>query len=177
MKKSLIMLLVIIMILAACSTEGKIVKDKENISEKEVIDVPKDVNMITVTGNALEIFSETKEQLKDRKVVFEQTEEIEVILKAIKDSSPLSGPITDEGENFKLILSYNDDTSDTILLWLYPDRNSGRIRKENYNGPIHLLSKQDVQSIAKLLANKMPYENLIEQKGAYLEEGLSTFFI
>ena len=115
-KKSLFMLLGIIMILAACSTEEKTVKDKENNREKEVIDVPKDVNMITVTGNGLTIFSETEDQLKDRKVVFKQTEEIEVILKAIKDSSPHSGPMTDEGENFKIILSYKDDTSDTILL-------------------------------------------------------------
>jgi hypothetical protein len=155
-KKSKIMLLGIIMILAACSIEEKIVKDTENNGEKEVIDLPKDVNMITVTGNGLAIFPETEDQLKDRKVIFEQAEEIEVILKAIKVSSPHSGPMTSEGENFEIILSYKDDTSDTILLWLYPDRNSGRLQKDNYNGPIYLLSKEDVHSIAKLLDEKIP---------------------
>ena len=154
-KKSLIMLLGIIMILAACSIEEKIVKDKENNGEKEVIDVPKDVNMITVTGNGLAIFSETADLLKDRKVVFEQTEEIEVILKAIKVSSQHSGPVTEEGENFKIILSYKDDTSETILLWLYPDSNSGRIQKDNYTGPMYLLSKEDVKSIANMLNEKI----------------------
>jgi len=133
------LLAIIIIILAACSTEKE----------------PKDVKMVTVTGNGLEIFSETNEQIKDRKVVFGQTEEIEVILKAINNSSSYSGPTTDEGENFKIILSYKDDTSDTILLWLYPNSNSGRIQKENYTGPIHLLSKEGVQSIAKLLDKKM----------------------
>ncbi|MBU0906418.1 MAG: hypothetical protein KKF57_14585 [Firmicutes bacterium] len=155
-KKSLIILLGIIMILVACSIEDKIVKDKENNGEKEVIDVPRDVNMITITGNGLEIFSETEDQVKDRKVVFEQTEEIEVILKAIKVSSPHSGPMTSIGENFQIILSYKDDTSDTILLWLYPDRNSARIQKDNYTGPMHyLLSKEDVHRIAKLLEEKI----------------------
>ena len=143
------------MILTACSIEEKIVKDKENNGEKEVIEVSKDVNMITVTGNGLAIFSETEDQLKDRKVVFQQTEEIEVILQAIKVSSPNSGPMTSEGENFKIILSYKDDTSDTILLWLYPDRNSGRMQKDKYTGPMYLLSKEDVQSIAKLLDEKI----------------------
>jgi len=146
------------MILTACSTEEKFVKDKENNREKEEIVVTKDIKLITITGNGLELFSETEEQIKDRKVVFEQTEEIEVILKAIKDSSPHSGPVTDEGENFKIILSYKDDTSDTILLWLDPDRdrNSGRIQKENYTGPMHFLSKEDVQSVIKLLDKKIP---------------------
>lgn len=159
MKKSLFMLLGIIIILSACSTDGKFVKDKETNREKEVIDVSKDVKLITVTGNGLKLLSETGEQIKDRKVVFEQTAEIEVILKAIKDSSPHSGPVTDEGENYKIILTYKDDTSDTILLWLYPDSNSGRIQKENYTGPFHLLRKEDVQSIAKLLDNKIPQES------------------
>lgn len=155
-KKSLIMILGIIMIFAACSPEEKIVNVNENNREKEVIDVPKAVNMIIVTGNGLGIFSETEDQQKDRKVVFEQTEEIEVILKAIKDSLPHSGPMTDEGENFKIILSYKDGTSDTILLWLYPDRKSGRIQKENYTGPMYLISKEDIQSIVKLLDEKSP---------------------
>jgi hypothetical protein len=150
------MLLGLIIILAACSTEERIVKEKESDREKEVIDMSKDVNMITVAGNGLAISSETEDQLKDSKIVFEQTEEIEVFLKAIMNSSPHSGSMTDEGENFKIILSYKDDTSDTILLWLYPDRNSGRgrIQKDNYTGPIHLLNKEDVQSIAKLIDKK-----------------------
>jgi len=80
---------------------------------------------------------------------------IEVILKAIKVSSPHSGPMTSEGENFKIILSYKDDTSNTILLWIYPDRNSGRMQKDNYTGPMYLLSKEDVQSKAKLLDEKI----------------------
>lgn len=134
----------------------KIIDDKENNREKGLIYVPKDVKLITITGNDFELYSETEEQIKDRIVVFEQTKEIEVILKAIKDSTPHSGPMTDEGENFKIILSYKDDTSDTILLWLYPDSNSGRIQKENYSGPMQLLSKEDVQSITKLLDKKIP---------------------
>lgn len=63
--------------------------------------------------------------------------------------------MTDEGENFQLILSFKDNTSETILLWLYPDRNSGRIQKENYNGPIYLLNKEDLQRIAKLLGKQI----------------------
>ena len=146
--KILIKLFGIIMILAACSTE-------ENNREKEVIDVLKDVNMITVTGNGLAMFSETEDQLKDRKVIFEQIDEIEVILKAIKNSSPHSGPMTTEGENFKIILSYKDDTYDTILLWLYPDRSSGRIQKESYEGPVQILTKENSQNISELLAGKI----------------------
>jgi len=110
--------------------------------------------MITITGNGLGYFSETEGQLKEKKVVFEQTEEIEVILKALEDASSHSGPMTDEGENFQILLSYKDDTSDTILLWLYPDRNSGRIQRENYTGPMFLLHKEDVQSIVKLIDKK-----------------------
>lgn len=144
------------MMLAACSHEEKMVNVNEKNGEKEAFDVPKAVNMIAVTGNGMEIFSETESQLKDRKVIFEQTEEIEVILNAIKGSTRHSGPMTDEGENFRIILSFKDDTSDTILLWLDPDRNSGRIQKENYTGPMYLLSKKDVQSIVKLLDKKIP---------------------
>lgn len=154
MKKSAIILFGIIMILASCSSEDKSFNDNENSKEKERIDVAKAINMITVTGNGLGYFSETENQQKEGKVVFEQTEEIEVILKAIKGASSHSGPMTDEGENFQLLLSYKDDTSDTILLWLYPDRNTGRIQRENYTGSMYLLSKEDVQSIVKLIDKK-----------------------
>lgn len=117
--------------------------------------VSKDVRMITVTGDGLGIFLETEEQLVNRTVVFEQAKEIEVILKALKDSSPHSGPMTDKGENLRLILSYQDDTSETILLWLYPDSDSGRIQRENDNGPIYMLSQESVQRIAKLLSKQI----------------------
>ncbi|MCM3572377.1 hypothetical protein M3172_04200 [Mesobacillus subterraneus] len=154
MKKSAIILFGIIMFLASCSSEDKSFNDNENSREKERINLEKAVNMITVTANGLGFFTETEGQNKEGKVVFEQTEEIEVILKAIKDASSHTGPMTDEGENFKMILSYKDGTSDTILLWLYPDRNSGRIQRKNYTGPIYLLSKEDVQSIVKLIDKK-----------------------
>lgn len=117
--------------------------------------VPKDVRMLTVAGDGLGTFSETEEQLVNRTVVFEQEKEIEVILKALKDSSPHSGPMNDKGENLRLILSYQDDTSETILLWLYPDSDSGRIQRENDNGPIYLLSQESVQRIAKLLSKQI----------------------
>jgi len=154
MKKSAIILFGIIMILAACSPEEKILNFNDHSGEKERIDLAKAVSMITITGNGLGYFSETEGQLKEEKVVFEQTEEIEVILKALEDASPHSGPMTDEGENFQILLSYKDNTSDTILLWLYPDRNSGRIQRENYTGPMFLLHKEDVQSIVKLIDKK-----------------------
>lgn len=154
-KKSAIILFGIILILAACSSEDNIFKDNENSREKEKMDVGKAVNMITVTGSGLGYFSETEDQLNKEKVVFDQTEEIEGILKALKGASSHSGPMTDEGENFQILLSYKDDTSDTILLWLYPDRNSGRIQRENYTGPMYLLSKEDVQSIVKLIDKKV----------------------
>ncbi|MBT2636765.1 MULTISPECIES: hypothetical protein [unclassified Bacillus (in: firmicutes)] len=154
-KNSALIVFGIIMILAACSSEDKSFNDNENRREKERIDVTKDVNMISITGNGLGLFSETEDQLKEGKVVFKQTEEIEVILKAIKDASAHSGPMTDEGENFQLVLSYKDDTTDIILLWLYPDRNSGRIQRENYTGPMYLLSKKDVQIIVNLIDKKV----------------------
>ncbi|MBT2645002.1 hypothetical protein J7I80_22535 [Bacillus sp. ISL-41] len=155
MKKSAIILFAIIMILAACSSKENIFNDIENSKEKERIDLTKAVNLLTVTGNGLGYFSETEGQLKEEKVVFEQTEEIEVILKALKGASSHSGPMTDEGENFQIILSYKDGTSDTILLWLYPDRNSGRIQRENYTGPMYFLSKKDVQSLVELIDKKI----------------------
>jgi len=155
MKKKILLLLIgIVMILSACSLGKKIVNHKENNGEQEVIVVPQEVNALTVTGNGFALFSETEDQLRDRKVVFEHPEEIEVLLTAINASSQNSGPVTSEGENFKITLTYNDGTSETILLWLYPDRNTGRIQKENNIGPIYLLSKEDVQSIAKLLDKK-----------------------
>jgi hypothetical protein len=129
----------------------------EDSSDKviEVIEVSKEVNSITVTGNGLAIYSDIEKRLIDRKIVLEQSKEIEVILKAIENSTLHSGPMSDEGENFNLNFTYKDGTSETIHLWLYPDRNSGRIQKENYEGTIQLLSKEDVQNIAKLLAEKL----------------------
>lgn len=148
-------LFLLLLNLFGCSLDKGNGRNLENNLE-QAIKVSKDVKMITVTGNGLGYFSEeTEEQIRSRKIVLEQKVEIEVILKAIEDSSPHSGPMTDEGENFNLIITYNDNTSETLLLWLYPDRNSGRIQKENYEGPIQLFSKEDVQNIAKILAEKM----------------------
>ncbi|MDL4838896.1 hypothetical protein [Aquibacillus rhizosphaerae] len=138
----------LIVLLLALSVSG-IDKGYSNVDK---IKVPKDVSMIKVTG--LTIYSETKNRLSERKIVFEQIEEIEVLLKAIEDSTPYSGPTTSEGETHNLIITYTDTTSETIHLWLYPDRNSGRIQRKNYEGPIQILSKDDVQNIARILAKK-----------------------
>ena len=158
-KKSLIMWIGMIMILAACSEE-KIITSKEDDMKEEVINVPESIDKISVTGYNPAIFSEDVEP-KERKFVFEKTDEIEAFLKAIKDSSVPSGEITDEGENFRIVLSYQDGNSDTILLWLYPGRNSGKIQKENYTGSVRVLSEKDVESIAKLLEEQY-HENLTE---------------
>ncbi|MDL4842848.1 hypothetical protein [Aquibacillus rhizosphaerae] len=125
--------------------------------------VTTDINTITVTGNGLGYFIEdTEEQSQSQpnygKVVLKQEEEMEVIIKAIKNSTPYSGPMTVESENLNLILNYKDNTSETILLWLYPERNSSRssrIQKEDYEGPLQILNKEDVENIAKLLAEKL----------------------
>jgi hypothetical protein len=111
--------------------------------------------MITVTGNGLEIYSETENRLIKREIVIEQTEEIDLILTVIEESSPYSGDMTAEGENYNLTITYVDGSDETIHLWLYPERSSGRIQKENYEGPVQILNKDDVQGIAELLAEKM----------------------
>jgi hypothetical protein len=125
----------------------------DSSSDEEIV-VSKDVNKITVSGNGLAIFSEDEKQLIDREIVFEETNEIEVLLTAIEKSSPHSGPMTTEGENFNLRVTYMDGTTETIHLWLYPERSTGRIQKENYEGPVQILSKEDVEKIAKLFAEK-----------------------
>lgn len=107
----------------------------------------KKINKVTATFSI-----EENEQIKDKEVVLEQAEEIEIILHAIENATPhLSGPMTTEGENVNLIFTYEDNSSEVIHLWLYPDRNAGRVQKENDKGPVQLLSEEDVQHIAELL--------------------------
>ncbi|WP_301109396.1 hypothetical protein [Sporosarcina sp.] len=152
-KKSSIMLIGMIMVLAACSEEN-VIKDGGGDMEEEVINVSDSIEKISVTGYGSAVLTEDEEQPKKRKVVFEKEKEIEIFLKAIKDSSVPFGEITSEGENFKIVLSYQNGNSETILLWLYPDKSLGRIQKEKYNGQVRILSKEDVQGIAKLLEEK-----------------------
>ncbi|KZZ84360.1 hypothetical protein [Bacillus sp. SJS] len=135
MKKLSIIMLIAIIILAACSTGGE----------------PKDIKKVTITGNGLSLFSETNEHIEDREIVLEHQEDIKVIVKALKKSSSYSGATTADGENFKMSISYKDDSSDTILLWLYPKDHIGRFQKENYTGSVYLLNEEDIQSIAKLM--------------------------
>lgn len=154
-KKSLIMFLGLIMILAACSSEESTVKDKENSKEQPVIDINKDVTKITVTG-PLGLFSDTKEQQqKNGKVYLQNPEEIEVVVKAIEGSSPPSGPIADDGPNFEIILSYKDKTSETFHWWVYTDSSHGKIQNASEDGPTHILKEEDVKNMTKLLDKKV----------------------
>ncbi|MFS0878207.1 hypothetical protein [Solibacillus isronensis] len=152
-KKLLIMLIGMVMVLAACSEE-KVIKGGGDDMKEEVTNVSGNINKISVTGYDSTFFTMDEEERQERKVVFEKEEEIEQFLKAIKDSSVPSGEITSEGENFRIELSYKDGNADTILLWLYPARNLGRIQKENTNDQVRILSEEDVLSIAKLLEKK-----------------------
>jgi hypothetical protein len=153
-KISLVFSIFLLLNLFGCNFENGNERNLDDIRIKK-IKISKEVKIITVTGNGLAIYSETENRLIDREIVIEQTEEIDVILKAIEGSSTHSGEMTEEGENYNLNITHIDGSNETILLWLYPDRNSGRIQKENYEGPVQILSKEDVQNIAKVLAEKM----------------------
>ncbi|PAQ13484.1 hypothetical protein CD798_15455 [Bacillaceae bacterium SAOS 7] len=125
-----------------------------NLEEKTDWNSLNDSSKIVVTGNGLEQFFSDAKELKDREIVFEQTEEIEVFIKAIQDSSAYSGPMTAESANFNITFFSQEESSQTFRLWLYPERNAGRIQKESENEPTYLLSEESVQMIAKLLTEK-----------------------
>lgn len=124
-----------------------------NLEEETDWNFLNDSSKIVVTGNGLEPFFSDAKELKDRKIVFDQPEEIEVFIKAIQDSSAYSGPMTAESANFKITF-FQEESSQTFRLWLYPERNAGRIQKESENEPTYLLSEESVQMIAKLLTEK-----------------------
>jgi len=152
-KKNLMMFLGIIMFLAACSTEDVVYKKPS----KGEIDIHKDVTKITVSG-PMRLFTDTKEHQQNEEVYLEDPEEIEVILKAIEGSSPPSGALTDEGANFKIILSYKDNTSESFLWWFNPESSFGKIQNESANGPRQILKKEDVKNMMKLLEKKVKYK-------------------
>ncbi|MFS1515399.1 hypothetical protein V1503_02605 [Bacillus sp. SCS-151] len=126
--------------------------DKGNSIGKK-IQVSKNVSMITLKGNGTAVYSETEKRLIDREIILEETEDIEVIIKAIENSTSHSGPMTSEGENFNLVFTNEDNTSEIIHLWLYSDRAS-RIQKAN-DEVIQILNKEDAQNISKILAEKL----------------------
>ncbi|OZI12038.1 hypothetical protein CEW92_08740 [Bacillaceae bacterium SAS-127] len=68
-------------------------------------------------------------------------------------SSFYSGPMTAESANFKITF-FQEESSQTFRLWLYPERNAGKIQKESENESAYLLSEESVQIIAKLLTEK-----------------------
>ncbi|QDP41146.1 hypothetical protein [Radiobacillus deserti] len=152
-KKRLLMLIGLIMILTACSEE-KSTMNVEDAKKEVVSNVPESIDKITVTGYDPAIFTEDEEHPQKRNVLFKKEQEIELFLNAIKDSTVPSGEVTSEAENFKIILSDQDGNSDTILLWLYPDKNLGRIQKENYDNQVRILRKDDVQILVELLKEK-----------------------
>lgn len=127
---------------------------RDNIAELFNGSFPEEISMVTVTGIGLESYDSTTGELKDGKIVLEQKKEIDIFLEAIKQSSFHSGPLSDIGENFQLTFSSKEGTSKTIFLWLYPERNYGRIQEENGNGKTYLLSEDNVRIIAELLNNK-----------------------
>lgn len=148
------MFLGLMMILAACSSDDNTVNDKEQNKEQAIMDINKDVTKITVTG-PLGLVSDAKEHQQNGKVYLEKPEDIEAFVKAIKDSSPPSGPIADDSENFEIILSYNDNTSETFHWWYYPDSSHGKIQNETEDGPIQILKDEDVENMEKLLEKKV----------------------
>ncbi|MCI2257105.1 hypothetical protein L2D08_22560 [Domibacillus sp. PGB-M46] len=123
-------------------------------SEEENLSFPKDSSMLMVAGNGLERYFPEAKNPSAKQIVFEQTEEIDMFIKAMKNSSLHSGPMTGEGENFQLTFSPQKGTSETFLLWLNFDGTSGRVEQENRDGQIHLLSEESVQDIEELLAEK-----------------------
>ncbi|MGM7635231.1 hypothetical protein [Bacillus sp. Hm123] len=145
MKKTFVLSVIFLlnMVLFGCNPEEKADWNSLNDSSK-----------IVVTGNGLEQFFSDAKELEDREIVFDQTEEIEVFVKAIQDSSAHSGPMTAESANFNLTFFSQQESFQTFHLWLYPERNAGRIQKESENEPTYLLSEESVQMIAKLLTEK-----------------------
>ena len=123
-------------------------------SEEENLSFPEDISVLTVTGNGLEKYFPESKNLSAKQIVFEQTEEIDMFIKAIKNSSLHSGPVIDEGENFQLTFSSQKGTSETFLLWLNFDGTSGKIEPKNGDRQTYLLSEESVQDLEKLLAEK-----------------------
>jgi hypothetical protein len=154
MKKRLTFMLAAVIFIAACS----------GASEAEYMDVPKEVDRITVKGNGVSI--EKDGRFIENEVILEESGEMDVFLKALENSSVHKGPMTDEGETFKLVLSYSDGTSRTILLWIDYDIKTGRVQGEDYTGPIYLLEREDVESILELVEEKVK-----NKKTGYLPVG------
>lgn len=122
--------------------------------EEENLSLPEDISAVTVTGNGLGRYFPEAKNPSAKQIVFEQPEEIDVFTKAIKDSSLISGAVTDEGENFQLTFSSEKGTSETFLLWLNFDGTSGKIEPKNGDRQTSSLSEESVQDIEELLAEK-----------------------
>ena len=85
----------------------------------------------------------------------ENPEDIEVIVKAIKSSSPPNGAIADDGANFEIILLYKDNSTETFLWWVYTDSSHGKIQNESEDGPRQILKEEDVKNMKTLLGKKV----------------------
>jgi hypothetical protein len=88
MKKRLTFMIAAVIFIAACS----------GVSETEYMDVPKEVERITVKGNGVSI--EKDGRIIEKEVILEESGEMDVFLKALENSSVHKGPMIDEGENF-----------------------------------------------------------------------------
>ncbi|MCM3576359.1 hypothetical protein M3172_24640 [Mesobacillus subterraneus] len=140
-KAYLLCFLLLIFMLSGCSEKEKTVK----------FNVPKEISNIVISGEGTEVyFSGDKDINKDKNIVLDDTEAVEIVVNALKQGTPPStGAMTTEGPSLQINLIYKDNTQDTFDFWFRPEEKTGRF--EDNDGRVFMFKKQDISKIETLL--------------------------